>query len=113
MPRDNREALRGIRMTGDTKQKGGGKTREVVTDFADMSAGQRKRLSDNGYVVGEAPAATKAAKADTEESDAELSDLNFNDLRARAKEAGIEGYGKMNKAELAAALEGGETSTGE
>jgi len=35
-------------------------------------------------------------------------DMAYNDLKAAAKEAGIKGYGKMNKAELIEALKAGE-----
>ncbi len=34
--------------------------------------------------------------------------MTFNELRAAAKKAGIEGYGKMSKAELIETLEAGE-----
>ncbi len=36
----------------------------------------------------------------------QLGELSFNELRAAAKEANIDGYGKMNKAELVQALKG-------
>ena len=34
--------------------------------------------------------------------------MTFNELRAAAKKAGIDGYGKMSKAELIETLEAGE-----
>lgn len=35
-------------------------------------------------------------------------DMTYNELKAAAKEAGIKGYGKMNKQELINALRGGD-----
>lgn len=35
-------------------------------------------------------------------------DMTYNELKAAAKEAGIKGYGKMNKEQLIEALKAGE-----
>jgi hypothetical protein len=108
MAKDDRQIHRGIRMPA---VRAGNKLRKGVTitdpDELEASGLDLKALQEAGVISG-TWGRTKKAKAepDTEDGD----DVSFNELRARAKEAGIEGYGKMKKAELAAALETEQTA---
>lgn len=96
---DDRVINRGIRLPvvreGNRLRKG-----TVITDPDELEASglDLKPLFERGDISG----TWGKKKADAEES----GDLDYASLRARAKEAGIEGYGKMKKAQLQAALEG-------
>jgi hypothetical protein len=109
---DDREIVRSIRMPAERQ---GNRLRKgrLITDPDELAASglDLKELQERGDIAGNwgrSVAKKPAAKEEADEAEDadDLSDLDYTELRARAKEAGVKGYGKMKKAELAAALEG-------
>jgi hypothetical protein len=65
-----------------------------ITGFNRMRREQERRtIQEQATVQEETPA---------------LEEMTYNGLKAAAKEAGIKGYGKMNKEQLIEALKAGE-----
>lgn len=78
-----------------------------MSDFERRLLKFRNRKKKKGASVNEGPSkagASEGSKAQTELVGKEEEEASFHDLRAKAKEAGIEGYGKMTKPQLFEAL---------
>lgn len=79
-----------------------------IGDDIELTDDQAKRLLDQNKVVkpGETVTATSGAETDTDKS---LADMTLTELKEEAKTAGVEGFSKMNKEELIAAIEKART----
>jgi len=78
-----------------------------MTDYERRLMKFRNRKKKKEAPANEGP--SKAGAAERPQAQAQLAgkaenEITFNDLRQAAKEAGIEGYGKMTKPQLTEAL---------
>lgn len=91
---DNRKVIHGVWVDED-------KNRRLITDVQElaevMTPELQERLEAAGSISGEWGEA-KAKKAEP------LDDLTVVELKDKARDAGIEGFSTMNKADLIAAL---------
>lgn len=103
MANSSRKINRGVRVGGKTYTTG---MEDELAKVLDTESGAR--LVEKGYLEG---AWTKAKAAEPlhakpEPSKEDLGDLTVAELKDRAREAEIEGFSTMNKADLVHALSG-------
>lgn len=81
-----------------------------IGDDIELNDDQAKRLLDKGKIVkpGETVTATNGAEQNTSKA---LVDLTLTELKEEAKAANVEGFSKMNKDELIAAIEKARTES--
>lgn len=75
-----------------------------IGDDIELNDDQAKRLLDQNKIVkpGETVTATNGAEVNTAKS---LDEMTLTELKEEAKTAEVEGFSKMNKEELIAAIE--------